>query len=151
VSIYAGTDPSAPLVDFNDDGSFPPGNTVTVGANVNCFDSTLNESNLAAGTYTITITVFGNGPFASQYDPPDVFNTLGDGFLMVASYTDPSDLTTPVTNFYAVDLTTAGTVNPPPPPDAPEPTSMALFGSGIALLIWKRRVCPWQSGPDGGG
>ena len=131
LGLYTGTGDSAVLFDYNDDGSCPPGTPKTFGSTANCFDSTLSYSSLAAGTYTISLTAFGNEPFGSQQP---IFNTLGDGFLGLADYNDPADPSgaTSVTNDFAFDLAV-------PSAAAPEPSAALYALLGLALVGgWRR-------------
>jgi hypothetical protein len=120
VWLYSGTALTATLLDWNDDGSCPPG-TVHNGL---CYDSTLSMSGLAAGHYTVALTMYGTNPvdwfvgglLANGFDP----NVLGPGWTDVAGNA--------VTNHYAVDITTI-----------PEPATFAMLGAGLAALALFRR------------
>jgi len=131
LGLYTGTGDGAVLFDYNDDGSCPPGTPKLFGSTANCFDSTLNYASLAAGTYTISLTAFGNEPFGSQQP---AFNTLGDGFLGLADFNDPADPSgrTSVTNDFAFDLTAPSTTTP-------EPSAALCALLGIALVGGLRR------------
>ena len=115
VSLFSGTGPGAVFLASNDDGSCPPGN-----GTVNCFDSTL-DVNLAGGSYTVALTVFGNPSFAEDRSS----GTLGDGFIGLASYFDPFSESWRSAN-YAIDISS--------PASAPEPGSLWLIAAGIAAV-----------------
>src|SRR5581483_7475504 len=133
IGLYLGTGDSATFVTYNDDGTCPPGNTKDFGGQPFCFDSTLVLSNLAAGTYTVSLTAFGNEPFASQQPS---FNLFSDGFLGLAQYNDPADPTgnTSVTNNFAFDITIDQSAGPGPDTSTPEPSSAGLAAIGLAAL-----------------
>lgn len=72
VSLFAGVGPSATFLASNDDGLCPPGT-----ASPACADSTLDIVNLAAGNYTLALTL----PFNFSFAENNGISTLGDGFI----------------------------------------------------------------------
>ena len=125
-SLFLGSGPAATFLLSNDDGLCPPG-TAAPG----CADATIVTS-LAAGVYTLAVTVFDNFSFAENLGS----GTLGDGFIGLGDYYDAASGTTR-TPAYAVDITTNDT-NPPPRPEVPEPGSLVLFGSAAIVLVLSR-------------
>jgi hypothetical protein len=99
-------------IGFDDDGICGPGRG-TPGPN--CFDSSLDFAVLAAGTYTLSLTVFNNFPPATE----------NGAFPGAVSFNNRAP------NF-AVDVT-AGTAA------VPEPATLTLFGTGVAALVARRR------------
>lgn len=97
-SLFTGTGPGAVFLTSNDDGSCPPGNDA-----IWCSDSTLVEP-LAAGSYTLAVSVFDNFSFAENN--PALYHTLGDGFIGLGSYSFWLD-GRPLTSDGAVDILAA--------------------------------------------
>jgi len=129
LSLFSGTGAGATFLASNDDGVCPPGNTVS-GL---CRDSTLSQS-LAAGSYTLAITLTGNMSFAENLGS----GTLGDGFIGLFTpdfYNNELQVT--LTGDYAVDITTdAGTTTG----TVPEPQGMALvLAALLAGRVARRR------------
>ena len=84
VSLFSGVGNRATFLASNDDGLCPPGN-----GSVACHDSTLGVTTLAAGSYTVALTVFNNFSFAENTGS----GTLGDGFIALGNYFDASEPT----------------------------------------------------------
>lgn len=120
VALFLGSGLSATLFDSNDDGICPPGNfdTVTGG----CLDSTLMETGLLPGTYTLALTVSPNFPKGP---------TLGDGFTGGGDFVDVFGNSR--TNRFAVDIVTTPAVAP-----VPEPSTFGLVASCLVLLASSR-------------
>ena len=117
VSLFAGSGGGATFIASNDDGLCPPGNAAPA-----CADSTLTTGLLAAGTYTIALTLPFNYSFAENYGT----GTLGDGFIgLDSSFSDGSCAAT-CSSAYAFDVSYMAPV--------PEPATWALFGAGMSLL-----------------
>jgi hypothetical protein len=122
VSLFAGTGPSATLLDLNDDGTCPPGNfdPVTGG----CLDATLLRNGVLPGAYTLALSVSFNIPNGPSF---------GDGFSGGGDFMDVLGDTR--TNNFAVDIVTT------PVQPIPEPATILLFSIGILILgyNWHRR------------
>jgi len=120
LSLFQGIGNSATFLASNDDGSCPRGTPDPV-----CADSTLTETGLAAGNYTLAITLPFNFSFAENYGS----GTLGDGFIgLQSSYYDAASNEVRTSN-YALDIITGDarlTVV------APEPDTLSLL---IASLV----------------
>jgi len=117
VSLFAGSGDSATFLASNDDGLCPPGN-----GSVACHDSTLTLDNLAAGSYTVALTVFGNSSFAENFGA----GSLGDGFIGLADYFDAASGITRTAD-YAIDITTNAPV--------PEPATLLLLAPALLLVL----------------
>jgi hypothetical protein len=124
VSLFAGTGPSATFLASNDDGLCPPGH-----ASPACHDSTLTLSGLAAGSYTLALSVFDNISFAENLGS----GTLGDGFVGFGDYFDAASGTTR-TSAYAIDISGNFAV--------PEPASLWLMLGGFAAVMGRLRYQP---------
>ena len=117
VSLFVGAGAGATFLASNDDGLCPPGTPFPA-----CADSTLRVTGLAAGTYTLALTLPFNFSFAENLGA----GSLGDGFIgLDASYSDGSCAGV-CTNHYAVDITSAGLV--------PEPTTTSLLLAGVLAV-----------------
>lgn len=123
LSLFLGTGPAATFLASNDDGTCPPGD----GA-VACRDSQLDLSGLAAGDYTLVLSVFNNFSFAENLGS----GTLGDGFIQLGSYFN-NDLMANTTSAFALDLTGDQLVVGSPTPALPEPASLALVLTALAV------------------
>jgi hypothetical protein len=128
LSLFSGTGAGATFLASNEDGACPPGNTVS-GL---CRDSTLSQL-LAAGDYTLAVTLTGNMSFAENLGS----GTLGDGFIGV--FTPDffnNELQVMLTGDYAVDITTdaastTGTV--------PEPQGLTLMVAALLAGVAAKR------------
>jgi hypothetical protein len=122
VSLFSGAGDAATFLASNDDGLCPPGNAAMA-----CADSTLTTGSLAAGTYTLALTLPFNFSFAENLGS----GTLGDGFIgLDSSFADGSCVAS-CNSAYAVDISYAVPV--------PEPATWALLGAGLSLLAVARR------------
>jgi hypothetical protein len=129
LALFQGTGSTAAYLGQNDDGGCGsvPGDSVT-GA---CYDTYLQLTGLTAGDYTVSIqdyANFANGP------------TLGDGFnggaLTGGTYIDATGHNRD--SHWAFDvLGVESASNPTQPPTSPvpEPSSIALLGTGLAGLV----------------
>jgi hypothetical protein len=120
VSLFQGSGNGATFLSSNAGGLCPPGNPIPA-----CEDATL-KTNLAAGTYTVALSVFENMSFAENTGS----GTLGDGFVGLGNYYDAAS-GIDRTPAYALDITSPGI--------APEPSSVALVVSAALFLIYTRR------------
>jgi hypothetical protein len=120
VSLFNGTGAAATFLMSNDDGVCPPGNPAPA-----CHDSTLVMASLAAGSYTMALSVFDNFSFAENFGN----GTLGDGFIGLGDYFDAASGTIRTSN-YAVDISATGLVAAP----VPEPAAWPLTASVILAL-----------------
>jgi hypothetical protein len=121
VSLFAGTGLTAAFLASNDDGACPPGN-----ASPTCHDSTLAIASLAAGPYTLALSVFENFSFAENFGA----GTLGDGFIGLGDYFDAASGLTR-TSRYAVDITADGLAASP----VPEPSAWPVAAGALLILI----------------
>jgi hypothetical protein len=116
ISLFLGSGPSATFLASNDDGGCGP-----AAPNPVCEDSRLNLSSLAAGTYTLALTLPFNFSFAENYGS----GTLGDGFIgLQADFFDAASGKVR-TSAYAVDVSSSGIV--------PEPGSLSFLATGLLL------------------
>jgi hypothetical protein len=125
LSLFSGAGPTATFLVSNDDGGCGPASPDPV-----CEDSQLNLNGLAAGTYTLVLTLPNNYSIAENYG----YGTLGDGFIDLQGdfYDDASGEER--TGNYALDITSNTTLGAPALPPAaatPEPSSLALLASGL--------------------
>lgn len=113
-TLFSGTGPTATFLASNYDQAFSTGG-----------DFLINLA-LAAGDYTIALGTFANMSFAEN--DPDADPSLGDGFTFLGG---PGFLG----NYYyelTVDLGE-------PPPPVPEPGSLMLLLTGLAMVGTRRR------------
>jgi hypothetical protein len=118
-------------------GNCPPAGFITIGTgsgNSVCGDVFLDASQLAPGTYTLTLSDAGYIPYAVNPGPPsssflsDGFADLtGGGFQTCNTTSDGTTCITPTGN-YAVDI--IGQIGP----EVPEPGSALLLGVGAGLI-----------------
>ncbi|MCU1322157.1 MAG: sorting protein [Acidobacteriaceae bacterium] len=135
LALFQGTGATALQIGQNDDGACGqvPVDSVT-GA---CFDVYLAVADLTPGTYTVSIQDYAN--FA-------IGPTLGDGFtngaLTGGTFIDFTGANR--TNFWAFDVLGVESAEVPVPPDGtvPEPSSIALLGSGAlgVVSLMRRRL-----------
>ncbi len=125
ISLFDGTGAAATFLASNDDGLCPVGNAAPA-----CHDSTLAIAGLAAGSYTMALSVFDNFSFAENFGT----GTLGDGFIGLGDYFDAASGVTRTSN-YAVDISAAGleTANP-----VPEPGLLPMTILGCLALLTSR-------------
>jgi hypothetical protein len=140
LSLFEGSGPSATFLASNDDGGCgpaAPGPTF-------CEDSRLDLTSLAAGDYTLALTLPFNYSFAENLGS----GTLGDGFIGLQGdyYDSGSDEVR--TSAYAVDITRAPSESSTPPALTPEPSSLVLLATGLAASLapmrrrWRGRTVP---------
>lgn len=122
VSLFSGAGAAATFIASNDDGLCPPGHAAPA-----CADSTLTSGLLAAGTYTLALTLPSNFSFAENIGS----GTLGDGFIGLNSSFDDGWCAASCSSAYAVDIGYTAAV--------PEPANWALLGIGTALIALTRR------------
>jgi hypothetical protein len=125
LSLFAGWGGAATFVSSNDDGACPPATALPT-----CSDSTLSLPSLAAGNYTLAMSVFGNASFAENSGS----GTLGDGFIGLGSYGSR-------TPAWAVDIGSPALV--------PEPATSAMLLAGILFLagLARRRLVAAPAAP----
>jgi PEP-CTERM motif len=124
LSLFQGSGSSATFLASNDDsGCDPaaPGPTL-------CEDSRLDLTSLAAGDYTLALTLPFNYSFAENL----ASGTLGDGFIGLQGdyYDSGSDMVR--TSAFAVDITRKPSESSTPPAPTPEPSSLVLLATGLA-------------------
>lgn len=126
LALFQGTGPTAIQIGQNDDGGCGavPHDSVTG----QCYDTYLQLTNLDAGDYTVSIqdyANFANGP------------TLGDGFdggaLTGGTFIDFTGHNRD--NHWAFDVMGVESASTPPTSPVPEPSSIALLGTGLAGLV----------------
>jgi hypothetical protein len=134
LALFSGTGPSAVYIGQDDDGG---GNVPADSVTGQHYDTYLQET-IAAGTYTATIQDYAN--FA-------VGPTLGDGFtggaLTGGTFIDATGANRNGNWAFDVDgVDSASAPGQPGTSPVPEPSSIALFGSGLAglLTVVRRRV-----------
>jgi hypothetical protein len=119
VSLFLGIGAGATFLASNDDGACPPGYPAPA-----CHDATL-VSPLAAGAYTLALSVFDNFSFAENL----ATGTLGDGFIGLGSYFDAASGTDRTSN-YAVDISANGPITP-----TPEPGTWLVDACALSALV----------------
>jgi hypothetical protein len=130
LALFQGTGSSAVFINQNDDGGC--GAVAADAVTGACYDTYLALNNLTAGTYTVSVmdfANFANGP------------TLGDGFTGGAlaggtylDYTGHNRNSSWAFDILGVEAATNPTGNPETPA-VPEPSTIALFGSGFAGIV----------------
>lgn len=128
LSLFQGLGSGATFLASNDDGGCGPAAPDPV-----CEDSRLSFPTLAAGDYTIALTLPGNFSFAENYGS----GTLGDGFIgLQGDYFDAASATVR-SSAYAFDLTYTPAVT-----TTPESSSLVLFGTGLmaGVVAVRRRI-----------
>jgi hypothetical protein len=124
VSLFAGSGVDATFVASNDDGVCPSGMPFPV-----CADSTLQLGRLAAGQYTLALTLPFNYSFAENQGE----GTLGDGFIgLDSSYSDGACAGVCSSDF-ALDVSSAALVPEPPP-------LQLMLAGGLAAWLARRRA-----------
>ena len=131
VSLFNGTGDAATSLASNDDGVCPPGNPAPA-----CHDSTLVMASLAAGSYTMVLSVFDNFSFAENFGS----GTLGDGFIGLGDYFDAASGTVRTSN-YAVDISAPGLVAAPVPEPAAWPIGAAVLLAFVVTNIRQNHNC----------
>jgi len=124
VSLFSGAGATALFIASNDDGLCPSGTPAPT-----CADSTLAVAKLAAGTYTLALTLPFNFPFAENLGT----GSLGDGFIGLDSSFNDGSCARNCSNQFAVDI---GWM-PDSRPAVPEPASAGLALVGLALIAAK--------------
>lgn len=132
LSIFLGEGSAATFLASNDDGPCPPAAFAPA-----CRDPGMKISSLAAGSYTLALSVFGNFSFAENFGT----GTLGDGFIGLGDYynADSDSVRTPN---YAMDITGKGikidSVSQSDPA-LPEPAT-PLLAAVAALFLFALRT-----------
>jgi hypothetical protein len=128
LSLFSGTGPTATFVASNDDGGCGPASPDPASGGY-CEDSRLDLTDLAAGSYTIALTLPFNYSIAENYG----YGDLGDGFInLQGSYYDDATGEVRTPNF-AFDVTADGLTSTTTTSATPEPSSIALLATGITL------------------
>lgn len=119
-SLFAGSGAGAAVIASDDGAICPPGHAAPV-----CADSTLTTGLLAAGTYTLALTLPFNDSFAENYGG----GTLGDGFVALDSSYDDGTCVGSCSNASAVDIRW---VDVGPVTSIPEPPVWPLLVASVA-------------------
>jgi PEP-CTERM motif len=129
ITLFLGNGPSATFLASNDDGGCGPAAPDPV-----CEDFRLDVASLAAGTYTLALSLPNNFSFAENYGS----GNLGDGFIGLQNdyYDSASDKVR--TSAYAFDVTYVA-ASGSPPSTVPEPGSFVLLATGLAVSLTQRR------------
>jgi hypothetical protein len=124
VSLFAGFGDGATFLASSDTGVCPPQN-----GTVACEDVSLEMASLAAGNYTVALSVFENMSFAENLGT----GTLGDGFIGLGNYYDPASDSVLSPN-YAIDISSDSNLV-----QTPEPPTFGLVSSVVLLVLFLRR------------
>jgi len=130
LSLFSGIGPGAVFVASNDDGACPP--ATVRGA---CADSTLILVDLAAGAYTLALTLPFNYSFAENLGA----GVLGDGFIGLDADFSDGACAARCSNRYAVDIVSTALVEPNA---VSEPATVALCFAGLLVLRLGTRSRP---------
>jgi hypothetical protein len=137
--ILAVFDSTGLLIGSNDDGSFPDvGIDPVTGVE---FDTFLQLA-LGIGDYTVAVSQFNN--FANGPNLSDGFLQTGNGSFTAGSGCSNGQFCDVTgdnrTNAWAFDILNVEDATIPPNGDLPEPSTMLLFGSGLAgFAAWRYR------------
>jgi hypothetical protein len=120
ISLFQGSGPTATFLASNDDGGCGP----AAPGPTSCEDSRLDLASLAAGDYTLALTLPFNFSFAENLGS----GTLGDGFIGLQGDYFDSGSNEVRTSAYAFDITRT----PSETAVTPEPSSFVLLATGLA-------------------